>query len=64
MVVGVCGGVGAWSGDIALLSQVIRGGIRQGKCADLSMKGVKPVEAFIVFIISKRTFGNAFTQPV
>lgn len=42
----------------------MRGGMRWGECVDLSMKGVKLVDTFTVFIISNCTFGRALAQPI
>lgn len=43
--------------------RLTRGGIRHGEWADLSMNGVYPIDTFIVFIMSKWTFGNALAHP-
>lgn len=58
------GGVEVVSPSGSGVMVLMRGGMRCGECPDLSENGEKPVDAFTVFIMSKQTLGNAFTQPV
>ena len=44
-------------------SSDMSGGKMRADLPKRSWKGVKPVEALTVFIMSKRTFGRARTQP-
>ena len=53
LVLKVLQGAGVLVVCTTLFSGVIKGGIKHGECADLSMKGENPVKAFMVFIILK-----------